>query len=150
MTMPYQTELIDQIVDASSAPDAGVRVSISPARPIMLALEGDSRWAVFSFPSIWRLRSGLLVCSVTIGEDQRLSDADYHYLWFVSDDDGQHWGNDQTILPGADHERSCCNSDVYIIAPDRFLIVYTDYEYQAGFGRPRKAVLVREVIAQPI
>ena len=43
------------------------------------------------FPSIWRLRDGRLVCAVTIGGDHMPADMDYHYLWYISYDEGQHW-----------------------------------------------------------
>ena len=83
--------LIDEIVDPSDAPDAGVRVRMGPPVPVMLAAEHDTTWGLFNFPSIWGLRDGRLVCEVTMGEDELTSDSDYHYLWYVSDDGGEHW-----------------------------------------------------------
>ena len=58
---------------------------------VMLAPEGDTRWGLFMFPSIWRLRDGRLVCAVTLGGDHMPAEMDYHYLWYLSDDEGQHW-----------------------------------------------------------
>jgi len=58
---------------------------------VMLAPEGDVRWGFFMFPSIWRLRDGRLVCAVTLGGDHMPAEMDYHYLWYLSEDEGQHW-----------------------------------------------------------
>ncbi|MDP6381054.1 MAG: hypothetical protein QF662_06890, partial [Phycisphaerae bacterium] len=82
---------VDEIVRPGDAPDAGVKVRMGPPIPVMTAPEGDTTWGMFSFPSLWRLRDGRLVCMVTMGEDERPSDADYHYLWYTSEDDGRHW-----------------------------------------------------------
>ena len=82
---------LSTVIQPSEAPDAGVRVSLGPPREVMLAPEGDRRWGMFMFPSLWRMRDGRLICAVTIGEDEMPSDADYHYLWFVSDDGSKNW-----------------------------------------------------------
>lgn len=78
-------------IEPENAPDAGVVVEIGPARPVMLAPEGYREWGLYQFPSIWRLRSGRLVCAVALGEDEMPSVADYHYLWYISDDHGLNW-----------------------------------------------------------
>ena len=69
----------------------GVKVRLGDPVEVMLAPEGDERWGYFMFPSIWRLRDGRLVCAVTIGGDHMPADMDYHYLWYISYDEGQHW-----------------------------------------------------------
>ena len=84
-------EFVNEIVDPSCAPDVGVTVKVGPAAVVMLAPEGETPWGLFAFPSVWPLRDGRLVCDVTMGEDEKPSDADYHYLWYVSDDRGRHW-----------------------------------------------------------
>jgi len=81
------------IVNPQEAPDVGVRVTAGPARVVMLAPEGEVVWGLFMFPSVWRLRDGRLVCAVTIGNDEMPSHADYHYLWYLSEDDGAHWSH---------------------------------------------------------
>ena len=82
---------IDEIVAPSQARDVGVKVTVGPPRPVMLCEKGNRSWGQFAFPSMWRLRDGRLVCFVTIGEDEMPSDADFHYLWYISDDEGRHW-----------------------------------------------------------
>lgn len=77
--------------DAADAPDVGLRIHLGPERVIMAAAVGDTEWGMFMFPSVWRLRDGRLVCAVTVGNDESPSNADYHYLWYLSDDDGAHW-----------------------------------------------------------
>src|SRR5437867_68012 len=57
----------------------------------MMAPVGDTRWGYFIFPAIWRLRDGRLVCAVALGEDEMPSEADFHHLWYLSDDGGRHW-----------------------------------------------------------
>jgi hypothetical protein len=47
-------------------------------------------------------------------------------------------------------ENTCANSDVLKAGPDRFLVAYTDYDHRDRVGRIRKAVLVREVAAEPV
>ena len=89
--MPLTAPFVDHIVVPSDAPDVGVKVDLGAPVPVMLAPEGDTRWGMFMFPSIWRLRDGRLVCAVTLGEDEVYSEADYHYLWYLSDDNGRHW-----------------------------------------------------------
>ena len=83
--------LIDEIVEPDQAPDVGVKVQLGDPVEVMLAPEGDERWGFFMFPSIWQLRDGRLVCAVTIGGDHMPAEMDYHYLWYISDDEGQHW-----------------------------------------------------------
>ena len=82
---------VNNIVEPQDAPDVGVTVSTEPAREVMLAPQGDAEWGFFMFPTVWRLRNGLLVCAVTVGNDEMPSHADYHYLWYVSEDEGEHW-----------------------------------------------------------
>jgi len=90
--VPADAPFIDEIVQPDEAPDAGVKVTVGPARPVMIAPEeGLAPWGMFVFPCVWRLRDGRLVCCISMGEDERPSDADYHYLWYLSDDDGAHW-----------------------------------------------------------
>ncbi len=83
--------LIDEIVQPDCAPDVGVKVRLGKPVEVMLAPEGDQRWGFFMFPSIWRLRDGRLVCAVTLGGDHMPSEMDYHYLWYISYDEGRHW-----------------------------------------------------------
>lgn len=83
--------LIDEIVQPGNAPDVGVKVRLGKPVEVMLAPEGDERWGLFMFPSIWRLRDGRLVCAVTIGGDHMPAEMDYHYLWYISHDEGRHW-----------------------------------------------------------
>jgi hypothetical protein len=83
--------LIDEIVEPDQAPDVGVKVQLGDPVEVMLAPEGDERWGFFMCPSIWRLRDGRLVCAVAIGGDHMPADMDYHYLWYISHDEGQHW-----------------------------------------------------------
>ena len=75
------------IVQSQDAPDVGVKVRLGEPISVMLAPEGDDRWGFFMFPSIWRLRDGRLVCSVTLGGDHMPTEMDYHYLWYISDQD---------------------------------------------------------------
>ena len=82
-----------RVVDPRKAPDVGIRVKAGPVRVVMLAPEGEVVWGLFMFPSVWRLRDGRLVCAVTIGNDEMPSHADYHYLWYLSEDDGAHWSH---------------------------------------------------------
>ena len=89
--MDTHVPLIDEIVELNQAPDVGVKVSLGDPVEVMLAPEGDERWGYFMFPSVWRLRDGRLVCAVTIGGDHMPAEMDYHYLWYISDDEGQHW-----------------------------------------------------------
>lgn len=87
---------------SQDAPDAGLKVQLGEPVAVMLAPEGDERWGFFMFPSIWRLRDGRLVCAVTLGGDHMLAEMDYHYLWYVSDDEGQHWAH--TVMDVAEAE----------------------------------------------
>ena len=84
-------EFIENIVEPEDAADAGVRVNVGPAREIMLGPEGEAEWGFFMFPTVWKLRDGRLVCAVTVGNDEMPSHADYHYMWYLSDDGGVHW-----------------------------------------------------------
>ena len=93
--------LIDDIVQPESAPDVGVRVRLGKPVEVMLAPEGDERWGFFMFPSIWRLRDGRLVCAVTLGGDHMPAEMDYHYLWYISADEGQHWTHTVMDVPEA-------------------------------------------------
>jgi hypothetical protein len=86
-----KVEFIDKIVDANQAPDAGVKVELGPARPVMLAPIGDRQWGLFGFPSVWKLRDGRVVCAVTLGEDEMPSNGDIRYLWYISEDEGTNW-----------------------------------------------------------
>jgi hypothetical protein len=79
------------ISQPEDAPDVGVKIRLGPPRVVMAAPLGDTSWGSFNFPNLWRLRDGRLVCAVTIGQDEMSSDADYHYLWYISDDEGEHW-----------------------------------------------------------
>ena len=79
------------IVQPQDAPDAGVKVQIDKPIPVMVAPAGNARWGMFMFPSLWRLRDKRLVCTVTIGNDEMPSDADYHYLWYISENEGERW-----------------------------------------------------------
>lgn len=90
-TAAQKTEFVDKIVDATDAPDAGVKVEIGPPRPVMFAPIGDRQWGTFGFPSVWRLRDGRVICAVTMGEDEMPSNGDIRYLWYVSDDEGTNW-----------------------------------------------------------
>ena len=91
--MSPDVPLTNEVVQPHDAPDAGVSVSVGPAKTVMIAPEEEfaPSWGMFVFPSVWRLRDGRIVCTVTIGEDELPSDADYHYLWYLSDDEGVHW-----------------------------------------------------------
>ena len=86
--MDYELSGISQ---PEEAPDVGAKIRLGPPRVVMAAPLGDTSWGSFNFPNIWRLRDGRLVCAVTIGQDEMSSDADYHYLWYISDDEGEHW-----------------------------------------------------------
>ena len=97
--MTSDASFIDEIIQPGDAPDCGVRVRVGNPIPVMMSPEGDARWGLFMFPSLWRLRDSRLVCAVTIGNDEMPSDADYHYLWYVSEDDGERWVH---TVPGAD------------------------------------------------
>lgn len=94
-TFSYTTrgrvEFIDNIVQPAEAPDVGVEVEMGPARPVMMAPMGDREWGVFGEPCIWRLRDSRLICAVAIGEDEMPSVGDYHYLWYISEDEGTNW-----------------------------------------------------------
>ena len=77
---------------------------------------------------------------------------------FCADGEGKQWGNDVTIVPVSEatknkrtgvRENSCANSCDVILGRNRFLIAYTNYDYRDASGRVRKAVLVREVVAEP-
>lgn len=100
--MQQDAPLLDHVIPAHDAPDVGVRVNRSAPVPVMLCPAGEARWGLFMFPCLWRLRDGRLVCAVTIGNDEMPSDADYHYLWQVSDDDGHAWVH---AVPGAEEAR---------------------------------------------
>ena len=91
--MSPDVPLTNEVVQPHDAPDAGVSVTIGPARTVMTAPEEElaPSWGMFFLPCVWRLRDGRIVCAVTIGEDERPSAADYHYLWYLSDDEGAHW-----------------------------------------------------------
>ena len=79
--MSADAPFIDEIVQPDEAPDAGVKVTVGPARPVMIAPEeGLAPWGMFVFPCVWQLRDGRLVCCISMGEDEQPSDADYHYL----------------------------------------------------------------------
>ena len=91
MGIMNESSYIARVVDPGKAPDVGIRVEVGPARTVMLAPEGEAVWGLFMFPSVWRLRDGRLVCAVTLGNDEMPSHADYHYLWYLSEDDGVHW-----------------------------------------------------------
>ena len=94
--------LQDTIVQPHDAPDVGLKVRLGEPVPVMLAPEGDDRWGFFMFPSIWRLRDGRLVCAVTLGGDHMPTEMDYHYLWYLSDDDGKHWTHTVMDVPEAE------------------------------------------------
>ena len=97
--MPDGEQFIDHITTHEGAPDVRVRVELGAPVPILRAAPGDERWGLFAFPCVWRLRDGRLVCTVTVGEDERASCADYHYLWYASSDDGAHWSH---LVPSTD------------------------------------------------
>ena len=79
----------------------GFKVRLGDPVEVMLAPEGDERWAHFMFPSIGRLPDGRLLCAVTIGGDHMPADMDYHYLWYISCDEGQHWTHAEIDLAEA-------------------------------------------------
>ncbi len=90
-TSVHAAPFVDRICHPQDAPDVGAKVRLGPPRVVMLAPEGDTSWGSFNFPSVWRLRDGRLVCAVCIGQDEMSSDADYHYLWYISDGRAEHW-----------------------------------------------------------
>lgn len=79
----------------------------------------------------------------------------------TSADGGRTWGESQPIVgpsereilaqPSAEwwkhrHDWSCANTSLVVTGPDRFLIAYSDFRHRDPDGRPRKAIMVREVI----
>ena len=84
---------IDHMRTPEEVADVGVRVELGKPVPMLCAAPGDERWGLFAFPCVWRLRDQRLVHAVTVGEDEYPSCADYHYLWYVSSDNGVHWSH---------------------------------------------------------
>ena len=116
--MHYEQSRISQ---PEEAPDVGAKIRLGPPRIVMAAPLGDASWGSFNFPNIWRLRDGRLVCAVTIGQDEMSSDADYHYLWYLSDDEGEHWTHAVVDENEAESflRESCANSCTYITGLNR-------------------------------
>ena len=69
------------------------------------------------------------------------------FITFCADGEGKQWGNDVTLV--AEDSETCANSCDVVLGSDRFLVAYTDYGHRDATGRVRKAVLVREVVAEP-
>ena len=77
-------------------------------------------------------------------------------LLFSADGAGQCWEHPVTILPGPSMDKridwysmeaeSCGNNSQLIpLAPDRFIMAYSDFTHKDAAGHVRKAIFVREV-----
>lgn len=71
---------------------------------------------------------------------------------FCTDGQGKTWSDPFEMLPyeNGDEGGSCGYTSVLPTGPDRFLIDYSNFRYVNDEGRPRKAILVREVVVTPL
>ena len=125
--------------------------------PLVLSLSYDDgrNWSqpVAIRPSSVNPVGGLLADGVAF----RMYGRPGQFIMFCADGEGKQWGNDVTIVPESEdtnnkktgvRENTCANSCVLVLGPNRFLVAYTNYDHRDAAGRVRKAVLVREVVAE--
>jgi len=69
------------------------------------------------------------------------------YLMFCSDGRGALWGSDVALIepwPTQNDALSCNNPQIASTGPDRFVVVYSQFDVPDPWGTPRLAVVVRE------
>ena len=72
-------------------------------------------------------------------------------LRFCTDGKGQKWTDPFEMLPFKNESEtvSCGYTGLLATGPDRFLLIYSDFNYRNEVGTIRKAIKVREVIVTP-
>ena len=73
-------------------------------------------------------------------------------LRFCTDGKGQKWTDSFEMLPFKNEQEaavSCGYTELLATGPDRFLLIYSDFNYRNEVGTIRKAIKVREVIVTP-
>lgn len=94
------------------------------------------------FPRLLQLENGVLVLS---------SGRPGVQLRFSSDGNGKVWTNPFQLLPYESYRKyvSCGYTGLLATGPDRFLVVYSDFNYLNQEKEVRKAIKVKEVIVIP-
>lgn len=122
---------LPDVLVASKAPDAGVKVTVGKPYVVMFApsgktadrdgniaklghlgpsLQAEGRWGQYMFPSVYKLRSGQLLVRVSVGGDG----FPRSYLYYLSEDAGKNWRH--YAYYDENSEKPAC--DISLMLPD--------------------------------